>query len=101
MQSERLPSETIKPGLARVSKSVQSGMLQSKATKSGLARLSSSMQSETLQSKTTEGVTEVCGFTGRSHRGGRSHRISSPSFCSAWLKFSFEKDSAVSFPRRS
>ena len=30
--------------------------------------------------------------------GGRSHRISPPSFCGACLNFSREKDSAVPFP---
>ena len=35
-----------------------------------------------------------------SHRGGRPHRISPPSFCGACLNFSREKDSAVPFPRR-
>ena len=34
------------------------------------------------------------------HPGGRSHRISPPSFCGACLNFSREKDSAVPFPRR-
>ena len=34
------------------------------------------------------------------HTGGRSHRISPPSFCGACLNFYREKDSAVPFPRR-
>ena len=40
------------------------------------------------------------GRTSRGHTGGRSHRISPPSFCGACLNFSCEKDSAVPFPRR-
>ena len=41
------------------------------------------------------------GRTSRGHTGGRSHRISHPpSFRGAWLNFSREKDSAISFPRR-
>ena len=35
-----------------------------------------------------------------SDTGGRSHRISPPSFCSACLNFYREKDPAVPFPRR-
>ena len=42
----------------------------------------------------------VCGRTSRGHKSGRSHRISPPSFCGAFLNFSREKDSAVPFPRR-
>ena len=39
------------------------------------------------------------GRTSRGHRGGRSHGISHPpSFCGACLNFSYEKDSAHSFP---
>ena len=39
--------------------------------------------------------------TSRGHTaGGRSDRISPPSFCGAWLIFSREKHSAVLFPRR-
>ena len=34
------------------------------------------------------------------HTGGRSHRITPPSFCDAYLIFSRDKDSAVPFPRR-
>ena len=42
------------------------------------------------------GVTQEGG-----HTGGGSHRISHPpSFCSACLNFSREKDSAIPFPRR-
>ena len=40
------------------------------------------------------------GRTSRGHRGGRSHRISHPPFCGAFLNFSREKDSAIPFPRR-
>ena len=41
------------------------------------------------------------GRTSRGHTGGRSHRISHPpSFCGAYLNFSGEKDSAITFPRR-
>ena len=41
------------------------------------------------------------GRTIRGHTGGRSHRIfHPPSFCSACLNFSREKDSAFPFPRR-
>ena len=43
---------------------------------------------------------QVCGRTSRGHTGGRSHRVSPPSFCGACLNFSREKDSAVPFPRR-
>ena len=43
---------------------------------------------------------QLCGRTSRGHTGGRSHRISPPSFCGACLNFSREKDSAVPFPRR-
>ena len=43
---------------------------------------------------------QVCGRTSRGHTGGRSHRISPPSFCGACLHFSREKDSAVPFPRQ-
>ena len=39
------------------------------------------------------------GRTSRGHTGGRSHRISPPSFCGASLNFSREKDSAIPFPR--
>ena len=42
----------------------------------------------------------ACERTSRGHTEGRSHRISSPSFCVACLNFSREKDSAVPFPRR-
>ena len=35
-----------------------------------------------------------------SHTGGKSHRISSPSFCGACPSLSRAKDSAVRFPRR-
>ena len=43
---------------------------------------------------------QVCGRT--SHTGGRSQNISHPpSFCGGCLNFSFEKDSAVPFPRRA
>ena len=43
----------------------------------------------------------VVGRTSRGHTGGRSHRISHPpSFCSACLNFSREKDSAIPFPGR-
>ena len=38
--------------------------------------------------------------TSRGHTGGRSHRISHPPFCGAYLNFSREKDSAIPFPRR-
>ena len=37
---------------------------------------------------------------GVTQTGGKSHRISPPSFCGASLNFSREKDSAVPFPRR-
>ena len=44
----------------------------------------------------------VCGchpiYSG--HTGGKSHRISPPSFCGACLNFSREKDSVIPFPRR-
>ena len=41
------------------------------------------------------------GRTSRGHTGGRLHRIfHPPSFCSACLNFSREKDSAIPFPRR-
>ena len=40
------------------------------------------------------------GRTSRSHTGGRSHKISAPSFCGACFIFSREKDSVVPFPRR-
>ena len=40
------------------------------------------------------------GRTSRGHTGGRSHRISPPSFYGACLYFSREKDSAIPFPRR-
>ena len=43
---------------------------------------------------------QACGRTGRGPTGGRSHRISPPSFCGACLNYSREKDSAVPFPRR-
>ena len=43
---------------------------------------------------------QTCGCTSRRHTGGRSHRISPPSFCDACLNFSREKDSAFHFPRR-
>ena len=43
---------------------------------------------------------QACGRTNRGHTGGRSHRISPPSFCGAYLNFSREKDSAIPFPRR-
>ena len=43
----------------------------------------------------------VCGRISRGQTGGRSHRISTPSFCGAYLNFFREKDSAVvPFPRR-
>ena len=41
-----------------------------------------------------------CGRTSRGHTGGRSHRISPPSFCGACLHFYREKDLAVPLPRR-
>ena len=41
------------------------------------------------------------GRTSRGHTGGRPHRIyHPPSFCSACLCFSREKDSAIPFPRQ-
>ena len=43
---------------------------------------------------------QACGRTNRGHTGGRSDRISPPSFCGACLNFYREKDSAVPFPRR-
>ena len=43
---------------------------------------------------------QICGRTSRGHTGGRSHRISPPSFCGACLNFYCDKDSAVPFPRR-
>ena len=43
---------------------------------------------------------QTCGRTSRGHTGGRSHRISPPSFCGACLDFYREKDSVVPFPRR-
>ena len=42
----------------------------------------------------------TCGRTSRRHTGGRSRRISPPSFCGACLNFYREKDSAVLFPLR-
>ena len=42
----------------------------------------------------------LVGRTSQGHTGGRSHRIyHPPSFCSARLDFSREKDSAIPFPR--
>ena len=41
---------------------------------------------------------KTCGRTSRSHTGGRSHRVSPPSFCDACLNFCREKDLAGSFP---
>ena len=44
---------------------------------------------------------EFVGRTSRGHTGGRSHGISHPpSFCSACLSFSREKNSAIPFLRR-
>ena len=43
---------------------------------------------------------QVCGRTSQGHTGGRSHRISPPSFCGACLYFSREKDLVDPFPRR-
>ena len=42
----------------------------------------------------------IRGRTSRGHTGGRSHRISPPSFYGACLNFYREKESAVPFPRR-
>ena len=41
---------------------------------------------------------QACGGTSRGPTGGRSHRISPPSFGVACRNFSREKDSAVPFP---
>ena len=40
---------------------------------------------------------QTYGRTSRGHTGGRSHRISPPSFCDVCLTFYREKDSAVPF----
>ena len=43
---------------------------------------------------------QACGRASQGHTGGRSHRISPPSFCGACLNFYRENDAAVLFPRR-
>ena len=46
-------------------------------------------------------ILDINESTSRGHTRGRSHRISHlPSFCSACLDFSREKDSAIPFPRQ-
>ena len=43
---------------------------------------------------------QSCGRTSQDPTGGRTHRISPPSFCGACLDLFSGKDSAVPFPRR-